>query len=367
MKRKIVLLVFGVTLAIFLVAGQNSKASASLSDQQKQAEENIENFKKEIQELDGQSFEILTKINEVEAAISANEVKISQLETELIQKQGELITTTQKYEEQKQEYYNQLRSKYEDGEVDFTEIILDSSNITDYINYNEYYRIIKEQEEQEVQEIKESKAQIEAQQASIEENKASTEAEKADLETEKSKLDAVKHTYDNTKAELEKQLAAEEEARQSIIQQINDLVNQYPPATGSPNYGGNYTGSGSLQWPVPSVSPSTTNVQPFSSYHKGFDIGGMSDTNRAVVAADGGVVILAQWYYGYGNCVMINHGNGMVTLYGHLNSMSVSPGQTVSKGQQIGIMGNTGDSFGIHLHFEVIINGTNVDPEPFIR
>lgn len=178
----------------------------------------------------------------------------------------------------------------------------------------------------------------------------------------KGKLDAIEHTYDSTKAELEKQLAVEEATRQQIIQEINNLINTY-----FLNYEGNYTGSGSLQWPVPSVSPFTTNVQPYHSGHKHFDIGGMTNTTRAIVAVDSRVVILAQWYYDYGNTVMINHGNGMVTLYGHLNSINVNSGQSVSRGQQIGIMGNTGDSFGIHLYFEVIINGANVNPEPYIR
>lgn len=361
MKIKKALLIFGVVAALLLVM-PGSKAMASLSDQKQQADQNITNFKKEIQKLNGQSFEILAKIGQVEGAIASNEAKIGVLEAELGQKQEELNVATQKYDQQKNEYYNHLRNKYEQGEINFTEIILDSSNITDFINYNEYYRIVKEQEEKEVQKIKDSKSAIEAQKASIEENKKATEEERNSLAVEKGKLDAIKHTYDSTKAELEKQLAAEEAARQQIIQEINNLINTY-----SLNYGGNYTGSGSLQWPVPSVSPFTTNVQSYHSGHKGFDIGGMTDTTRAVVAADSGIVILAQWHYGYGNTVMINHSNGMVTLYGHLNSINVSPGQSVSRGQRIGIMGNTGDSFGIHLHFEVIINGANVNPEPYIR
>ncbi len=365
MKVKFILLVLCIALIGVLGLDQNIKVEASLTDQKKQSEANIENFKNEIKKLDGQIFEILAKINEVEAGIANNEATINQLQTDLVQKQNELITATQKYDAEKQEYYSHLRNKYEDGEIDYTEIILDSANITDFINYNEYYRIVKEQEEKQVQSIKDSKSAIEAQKASIEENKKNTEAELNSLAVEKQKLDSIKHTYDSTKAQMESQLAAEEAARASIIQQLNDLMNQYNPS--APNYGGNYTGNGSLQWPVPSVSPSTSNVQRFSSYHKGFDIGGMTDTNRAIVAADSGVVILAQSYYGYGNTVMINHGNGMVTLYGHLNSINVSPGQGVSRGEQIGIMGDTGQSFGIHLHFEVIINGTYVDPEPYIR
>ena len=118
--------------------------------------------------MEGQLFEILAKIGQVEGAIASNEAKIGVLEAELGQKQEELNVATQKYDQQKNEYYNHLRNKYEQGEINFTEIILDSSNITDFINYNEYYRIVKEQEEKEVQKIKDSKSAIEAQKASIE-------------------------------------------------------------------------------------------------------------------------------------------------------------------------------------------------------
>lgn len=369
MKIKKILFVFSIILAVFLIGigNSNQKTMASLSDQQKESEAKIEEFKKKIGSLEGQIFDIMNEINSVEVAIADKENLINQLGAELAQKEVELEETNLRYETQKQTYYSHLRNKYEDGDVNFTEIILDSSNITDYINYNEYYRIVKEQEEKEVENIKATKAEIEVQKASIEENKVATENEKNQLATEKGKLDAVKSEYDSQKAELEGQLAAEEEARQSILQQIQDLVVQHPPATGEPNYGGNYTGSASLQWPVPSVSPSTTNVQRFSGGHKGFDIGGMTDPNRAIVAIDSGVVILAQSYYGYGNAVMINHGNGMVSLYGHLNSIGVSVGQSVSRGDRIGIMGNTGYSFGIHLHLEIIINGVSVNPEPYIR
>lgn len=361
MKSKKVLLIF-VFAVILLLVIPCSKTMASPSNKKQQADQNIANFKKEIQKLDGQSFEILAKISQVEANILSNKAKIEELEAELVQKQEELNLATQKYDKQKNEYYDHLRNKYEEGEINFIEIILSSSNITDFINYNEYYRIVKEQEEIEVRKIKDSKSAVEAKKISIEENKKTAEEKINSLAVEKGKLDVIKYTYDNTKVKLEKQLAAEEAARQQIIQEMNSLINTY-----SSSYRVNYTGSGILQWPVPSVSPSTLNVQPYHSGHKGFDIGGMTDTTRAVVAADSGVVILAQWYYGYGNAVIVNHGNGMVTLYGHLNSINVSPRQAVSRGQKIGIMGNTGDSFGIHLHFELIINGANVNPEPYIR
>ena len=98
-------------------------------------------------------------------------------------------------------------------------------------------------------------------------------------------------------------------------------------------------------------------------HHNGMDIA--ANMGTAVYAADGGKVVLAEWYGGYGNCIMIDHGNGYKTLYGHLSSIGVSEGQSVSQGAVIGAVGSTGNSTGPHLHFEVYANDSRIDPEQF--
>lgn len=81
-----------------------------------------------------------------------------------------------------------------------------------------------------------------------------------------------------------------------------------------------------------------------------------------IFAADGGTVVRAGYFGGYGNCIDIDHGNGVVTRYGHNSSLYVSAGEKVYKGQEIAAMGSTGNSTGPHLHFEIIINGSPIDP-----
>ena len=120
--------------------------------------------------------------------------------------------------------------------------------------------------------------------------------------------------------------------------------------------------SGNFVWPT-----SGQLSQGFAWYHKGLDI-----ANRAtpdVLAADAGTVEVAGWVdnYGYGNRVVINHGNGFKTLYGHLSAIYVVPGQTVNRGARIGKMGSTGRSTGIHTHFEVIQNGVYLNPLNVLR
>ena len=134
--------------------------------------------------------------------------------------------------------------------------------------------------------------------------------------------------------------------------------------------GGSANATGSFLWPVASYvyvsSRFGLRIHPITGEektHTGLDIA--SNQGTAVYASDGGTVTLAGWNGGYGNCIMIDHGNGYVTLYGHLSSIGVSEGQTVNRGDTIGAVGSTGNSTGPHLHFEVIQNGTRIDPEQF--
>ncbi|MFI5240984.1 MAG: peptidoglycan DD-metalloendopeptidase family protein [Microgenomates group bacterium] len=125
---------------------------------------------------------------------------------------------------------------------------------------------------------------------------------------------------------------------------------------------GTVVASGQFAWPT-----AGTITQRFAWYHQGTDIANHGSPN--VLAADSGKVVLAGWpdSSGYGNRVIIDHGNGYKTLYGHLSKIYVVQGQTVSRGSAIGQMGSTGRSTGIHLHFEVIQNGVHLNPLNFLR
>ena len=122
---------------------------------------------------------------------------------------------------------------------------------------------------------------------------------------------------------------------------------------------------GSMTWPVPICH------RVYQGYHRGhlaIDIssGPVPVFNASCLAADGGTVEYAGWYYGYGKYVKIRHANGLVTTYSHLNTIGVVAGQKVSRGQLIGRVGNTGNSSGPHLHFEVIKNGVRVNPLNYV-
>ena len=136
--------------------------------------------------------------------------------------------------------------------------------------------------------------------------------------------------------------------------------------------GGNASATGSLGWPVPCSTRVTSRFgyrsDPFTGeqrYHSGIDIDGYGNDGAPVVASDGGTVITATYNDGYGNYIIIDHGNGYQTLYAHMSGLAVGNGATVSKGQTIGYLGQTGRATGTHCHFEVFINGSRTDPAQF--
>lgn len=124
------------------------------------------------------------------------------------------------------------------------------------------------------------------------------------------------------------------------------------------------SGDGILNWPMSGKITSPYGTRS-SGFHSGIDIGGK--IGRGVYSAAGGKVVLSSWYYAYGNCILIDHGNGMKTRYAHLSAYKVKVGDTVERGQLIGLCGNTGRSTGPHLHFEVIVNGSTKNPINYLK
>lgn len=179
--------------------------------------------------------------------------------------------------------------------------------------------------------------------------------------------DAIAKIRSDTEAELNalvKKLAEEEAARKAAEEAAK------AKQSGGYSGGSSAVSTGGFVWPVPSCSLITSRfgyrnspTAGASTYHGGLDIG--AGQGAAIVAARGGTVVLASYNGGYGNCVMINHGGGVVTLYGHMQSYAVSYGQSVSAGQTIGYVGSTGVSTGPHCHFEIRINGGQTDPAAY--
>lgn len=140
------------------------------------------------------------------------------------------------------------------------------------------------------------------------------------------------------------------------------VVSDAGPGQCTGGYSGGAVGSGSFAWPVSTRSVSGNN---YTSVHLAVDLA--AALGQSIFAADSGVVTFAGWSnWGYGNMVVLDHGNGWQTLYAHLSQWNVSCGQSVSKGNIVGLGGSTGNSTGPHLHFEINLNGTRPNPLAYL-
>lgn len=241
----------------------------------------------------------------------------------------------------------------------------------DVENIKRSYEEYQLQQEELVKELDDKQEELQAQIEAAAKLIDSIDESSEDAQAEYDAIEQVRKETENKINELIRKLEEEEAARRAA-EEAARLAAQQQQTGGGGGGGGSSTAVSltGLKWPVPSCSIITSRfgsrtapTTGASTYHGGLDIG--AQAGATIVAAASGDVILASYSGGYGNCVMINHGNGLVTLYGHMQSISVSAGQHVSKGQTIGKVGSTGVATGPHCHFEIRVNGVQTDPAPY--
>ena len=323
--------------------------------------------------------ELKEQRNVIRAQRQEKQAIVEALEAE---KAAELEEAQRLENEQLERYRARVRAMEENGGYNILAIISKSDSFSDMLTAMDDVGEIMESDRQledayiAARENTESvKADYEDTRAELEELKAQLKAEQEELEKDIEEAIQIildlENDLENRQAEYDAIMAAEDAANATIDKLVAELEAQRAAAeAGGSSGGGSANASGSFLWPVASYvyvsSRFGLRVHPITGEkksHTGIDIA--SNQGTAVYASDGGTVTLAGWNGGYGNCIMIDHGNGYVTLYGHLSSISVSVGQTVSQGATIGAVGSTGNSTGPHLHFEVLKNGTRIDPEQF--
>jgi murein DD-endopeptidase MepM/ murein hydrolase activator NlpD len=261
---------------------------------------------------------------------------------------------------------------YKSDQPDALTVLLDSDGFDDLVNRYDYLtriqdqdalivarvRTLRDQSREAVERISDAKAEIAA-------KKAELERTRMQLETREAELDAVR----DQKAAALDQVRSTQEALEGDISdlsaQIEKQLQQAASTTTSDPLpaGAIQAGSGDMIWPVNGVLTSPFGYR-WGRLHAGIDIAVPEGT--PIRAAKSGQVTLASYYGGYGNYTCIDHGGGLSTCYGHQSGFAVSQGDSVSQGEVIGYSGNTGSSTGPHLHFEVRVNGTPVDPMGYL-
>lgn len=319
----------------------------------------------------------------------------------IAEKQAELDKALEKETAQTELLRSRIRAMEENSNYSYASFIFDSSSVTELLSrigdVNDIMHYDKALEE----EYMAAREDVESIKKSYEEVRHEQELLQKELDTKQAELDAqVEAAYtmiadietlsDDAQAEYDAIAEEEAKAEETLQEAIRKRAAEEAAknAANNANSGGNSGGSGgnsggggssgggsatslsNLQWPVPSCTLITSRfgyrVAPTtgaSTYHGGLDIGAGMGTS--IVAAGAGDVIYAGDNGGYGKCVMIDHGNGVVTVYAHMSSIGVSYGQYVTAGQYVGAVGSTGVSTGPHCHFEIRINGAQTDPAAY--
>ena len=379
MKRKFVTIITIFVILFCFYSFSISKAN-TLSQQQQQIKEQKEEAEQKLEYVKEELSGRVIKIQELEDKIQTAQSEISNMEEQLKSLQTQMEETSRKlnvvqnnYKENEELLEERLVVLYETGDVEFIDILLHSKSLIDFLS--NYYTI-----EQIVQNDTELLQTIEKERQDIEKTKTDLEQQKANLKILKAKNEQTKVALQNNKTIQEtelSQLTEEEKKLQEDIKKYKEeeanIESLIRLASNEYIYSGEFTG-GVMVWPIAKNGTYVTSdygirehpIQGIIKKHTGLDIGNAGFGAPVIAAADG-VVSMASYYGGYGNCVMINHGNGISTLYGHGQKILTTVGTQVKKGDLIMEVGSTGNSTGPHLHFEVRINGTPVDPKPYVR
>lgn len=387
------------------------------------AEESIDSLEQQLQELEEQNEEyqaILDKTQAVieekeaysEALVSKIEVlddkiiltreSIESLNADIEQKQADIDQANLDIEDQIDALCSRLRTIYMAGSASDLEIILGAKDFSDLVDKMSLVKILSNYDRDlindinlQLEEITKQKEELEADKAELEQKQAALEADQAEFNelleendeilrnlyaTSEDAENAIEHAALQSD-EIESQIAEYYQKLQEQLEQERQEAEKEDDGYTPPSYGNGYSPTPSPSgyvWPVPGFyhRSSEWNENRGEYNHGAIDIAGSGIMGATVLASDSGYVISSyngcphNWGKygscgcggGYGNYVMIDHGNGKMTVYAHFTNATVSAGQSVSKGQVIGYVGSTGESTGPHLHYETRLNGVKYNP-----
>ena len=387
--KKIGLKILGVLIIVIIMLQYNVviaatkselNASSSETDQKiQEAKEELENINTEKSETLQQVEELITQISSYQSEIDELNNKISDINSQIEEAQSKVDEKQEDYDSQQELLEKRLVATYEAGETSYLDVLLSSDSLTDLIS--NYYLIseINESDMQLMEKIKKEQEELEQAKQTLETSKQdldNTRAEKQQKTTELQNAKAEKDSYVEQLNEDEKNTQAEleqfEQDKRDIQAQLAAIAKKEAASYNTSNISNNPSSSGYIR---PIVGYSITTGWMGYSGHTGVDFSGAGISGKPVLAAKAGTVVTSTAlkysngsYRSYGEYIVINHHDGTMTLYAHgaPGSRLVSAGQTVSQGQQIMSVGTTGNSTGYHLHFEVRVNGTPVNPAPYL-
>jgi len=365
----------GTTTTEDLNSAQNKKSTldkqieetnaqiAQLAKDATDIESYIRSIDQKMSEVDGMINDLNTQIDNKQAQIKDNQALLAQAKIDSIEQYASMKL--------------RIQYMYEHESESYIEIMLASKNMGDLLNKAEYINKITDYDREMLikyanteQTIQDTQVALQNEQAELDDSMASVEAQKSSLVlAQDSKTAELKKLSEKTSqananvSQLQKDKKAQED---EITAMEAEIKRQEDAAKASGGTSVKYDG-GRFLWPVPSSHRITSyfgEMEDRTVSHNGLDIGASTPgvIGDKIVAAYDGVVTIATYSTSAGNWIWINHGDGLYTVYMHTSKMLVSVGDTVTRGQVIALMGNTGNSTGAHLHFGVRVDGVYVNP-----
>lgn len=365
-------------------ASQVDKINKQLAQVRKQMKEaahsqrQAEQDRKVVQSLRAQTAQslqaVIDQIDTVASQINTVQEQIDQTSAKLEEAARSLDEAEARISSSDEMLRSRIRLSYTNGVVSYLDVLMSSTSFSDFLGRMDSLRSIMGQDKQILEQQKKDKELVIQKKKEVEASLAEVKVMYAKLGEYKSLLDSKEAQRQvmilNYNAKLEELEEISDEQQQLVM----DLAKKESELIRKRQTVKTYYKGGKLAVPLKSgyrISSSFGyRIHPITGkrkLHAGVDFADPEGT--PIYAAESGVVILAQWSTGYGNCVIIDHGNGLWTVYGHIRNggIKVERGQNVKRGQKIAEVGSTGQSTGNHLHFEVRKNGEAVDPMPYLR
>lgn len=375
---------------------QLKKAKSAVQQKSAQTDKQIAQVQREMQLTQSDIHAILNEIDATNKRLSAlkdqEDAVVASLEDNAVQ----LDEAEERITARDEMLKSRLRLMYMNGVVSYADVLLSSTNFSDFLDRLNALKSIVNQDKKILEDNKrdrdlvaEKRVVIEKQfaevtslieqssviMAQLEVKEKEKQVKIASLSDQERELEIVSQEEEQQMLKIARDEAAKQRSLQQAKQREQAQARAASPGNKAQSSASAYTYSGGkFAYPLPSVvrmsSDYGTRTDPFTgrkATHSGVDFPAPAGTS--ILAAEDGVVILAGWWSGYGNTVIIDHGKGVWTLYGHIrnNGIVVKKGDSVKRGQKVAEVGSTGRSTGNHLHFEVRINESTVDPKPYLR
>ncbi|KLU67022.1 murein DD-endopeptidase MepM [Desulfosporosinus acididurans] len=378
MSKKKVSLIVTLCLALLITSRVPTQASElndaveqqqSISSQKNQAQNKLHQLTYTADKLKVRLVQLDTQISAAQSLLAQKQIAFTQAQTQVQIAQKELAQKQQELDDRRTALGKRARGIYENGQISYFELLFQSANLGDFITRMEYFNKLIANDHKLLTDIKDQKEKITQKTQDLQKKRDQAAQLQVQAAKAKADLDGKKAQQRTALEENQKAVQAsydEVERLQTEADALNDKIRKLQAAQAGKN-----KGDGTIStWPLPGhyeiSDPYGWRTHPIThqqSLHTGTDI--MAPMGTEIHAAGSGVVIVAGWNVAYGNMVIIDHGHGISSLYGHQSKLNVTEGQTVEANQVIGYVGSTGWSTGPHLHFEVRVGGNPTDPLQF--